>query len=135
MTSTLRLTLFIGVVLYFIIVLRLLKQKRLILKYSLLWLLMGIIFAILLFFPQIMWSIGKMFGIVDAMNGLFTFAIGFLMILVMALTSIASRQGERIKELTQNIAILEKRIRDLEKKKTEGYYGKTYFCYLRIWEK
>ena len=117
MTSTLRLTLFIGVVLYFIIVLRLLKQKRLILKYSLLWLLMGIIFAILLFFPQIMWSIGKMFGIVDAMNGLFTFAIGFLMILVMALTSIVSRQGERIKELMQNIAILEKRIRDLENKK------------------
>ena len=109
MTNTLRIVLLIGIFLYFLIVIRLLKQKRLILKYSLLWLLMGIVFAILVFLVGLL-------GIVDAMNGLFTCAIGFLMILVMALTSIVSKQGERIKELAQNIALLEKRIRDLENK-------------------
>lgn len=117
MTNTLRIVLLIGIFLYFLIVIRLLKQKRLILKYSLLWLLMGIVFAILVFFPQTLGYLVGLLGIVDAMNGLFTCAIGFLMILVMALTSIVSKQGERIKELAQNIALLEKRIRDLENKR------------------
>lgn len=117
MTKTLRIVLIIGIFLYFIVVIRLLKQKKLILKYSLLWLLMGVVFAVLVFFPQTLGYFVGLLGIVDTMNGLFTCAIGFLMILVMALTSIVSKQGERIKELTQNIAILEKRIRDLENKK------------------
>lgn len=116
MTNTLRVVLIIGIIFYFVIVIRLLKQKRLILKYSLLWMLMGVVFAILTLFPQTLGYFVNLLGIVDAMNGLFTCAIGFLMILVMALTSIVSKQGERIKELAQNIALLEKRIRDLENK-------------------
>ena len=49
-------------------------------------------------------------------NALFLLGIGFVIILVMSLTAIVSHQTERIRTLAQDNAMLEKRIRDLEKK-------------------
>ena len=48
------------------------------------------------------------------MNALYVIAIGFVMVLLMALTSIVSRQSDRIKSLVQDNAMLEKRIREME---------------------
>lgn len=53
------------------------------------------------------------------MNGLFIFAIGFMLMILLSLTSIASRQNRKLRTLTQELAILEKRVRDLEKKDME----------------
>jgi hypothetical protein len=50
------------------------------------------------------------------MNGLFVLAIGFVMAILMSLTSIVSKQSERIRALVQVIAMLEKRIRELEER-------------------
>ena len=96
------------------IVFNLLKKKRLQLKYSLLWLVMGIIMALLVLFPGLLNLLCNLFGIVGTMNGLFCFSIGFILMLLMALTSIVSRQSSRITRLVQENALLEKKIRDLE---------------------
>lgn len=114
MTNTFRVILVVGLIIYFFIVFRLLKKKRLTLKYSLLWLLMGLVMSILVLFPQLLEVISKKFGIVDTMNALFTFAIGFILMLLIALTSIVSKQSDRIKSLIQDNALLEKRLRGLE---------------------
>lgn len=116
MTTTLRGTLIVCIIIYFIVVIRLLKKGRLALKYSLLWLLMGTIMAVLVLFPSVLVFLSNLFGIVDTMNGLFTFAIGFIIMLLMALTVIVSKQSNRIKNLVQENALLERRIRELEKK-------------------
>lgn len=116
MTDTLRMVLIIGIGLYFCVVIKLLKEKRLMLKYSLLWLFMGAVMAVLVIFPKTLQIISNLIGIVDSMNGLFTFAIGFILMLLMAITSIVSKQSERIKNLVQDNALLEKRIRELEEK-------------------
>lgn len=117
MTNTLRLILCIGILIYFSIVIRLLQKKVLKLKYSLLWILMGIVMVFLTMFPQILGLLSNALGIYDEMNALFTTLIGFLFVLVMALTSIVSKQSNKIKELVQVSALLEKRIRELEKVK------------------
>lgn len=52
------------------------------------------------------------------MNGLFILCIGFIIILTMMLTSIASRTTMKMCKLIQEVAILEKRIRELEDKKS-----------------
>ena len=117
--ATLRLTLIIALVCYFIVILYFLKQKALNLKYTLLWLVAGAVMGVLVGVPDLLTRIIHIFGIQDNMNGLFIFAIGFMLMILLSLTSIASRQNRKLRTLTQELAILEKRVRDLEKKDME----------------
>lgn len=112
--ATLRITLIAAVICYFIVILYFLKQKALNLKYSLLWLLAGAVMGILVIFPQLLVRIIRVFGIQDNMNGLFIISIAFIVMISMALTSIASRLNMKVRKLVQEIGILDKRIRELE---------------------
>ena len=117
--STLRFFLIIAVICYFIIILYFLKQRALNLKYTLLWLLAGVVMGLLVIFPNLLVRVINMFGIEDNMNGLFIICIAFILMILMALTSIASRQNMKIRQLVQEIAILEKRVRELEDERAE----------------
>lgn len=113
--SHLRITLIIVVISYFIVILYFLKQKALNLKYTLLWLVAGVVMGILVVVPELLTRTIRLFGIQDNMNGLFLFCIGFIVLILLSLTSIASRQNRKLRTLTQELAILDKRVRDLEK--------------------
>lgn len=115
--SHLRVTLIIVVISYFIVILYFLKQKALNLKYTLLWLVAGAVMGVLVVVPELLTRIIRLFGIQDNMNGLFLFCIGFIILILLSLTSIASRQNRKIRTLTQELAIIDKRVRDLEKEK------------------
>jgi len=117
---TLRVTLITAVICYFIIILYFLKQKALNLKYTLLWLVAGAVMGVLVMVPELLVTIIRIFGIQDNMNGLFIFAIGFLIMILLSLTSIASRQNRKIRTLTQELGILEKRVRELESESRHG---------------
>lgn len=112
--ATLRITLISAVICYFIVILYFLKQKALNLKYTLLWLVAGVVMGILVAVPELLMLLIHLFGIQDNMNGLFIFAIGFMIMILLSLTSIASRQNRKIRTLTQELAILDKRVRELE---------------------
>ncbi|MBD5494020.1 MAG: DUF2304 domain-containing protein [Lachnospiraceae bacterium] len=110
----LRITLIAAVICYFILILYFLKNRALNLKYTLLWLLSGAVMGLFVIFPELLTYIIHIFGIEDNMNGLFIMCIGFMLMIMMALTSIASRQNMKIRSLVQEIGILDKRIRELE---------------------
>jgi len=112
--ATLRVTLIVAVICYFIMILYFLKQKALNLKYTLLWIVAGVVMGILVIVPELLVFIIHIFGIQDNMNGLFIFAIGFIIMILLSLTSIASRQNRKIRTLTQELSILDKRVRELE---------------------
>lgn len=112
--STLRFVLIVAVICYFIVILYFLKQRALNLKYTLLWLLAGAVMGILVIVPELLTAIIHVFGIQDNMNGLFIFCIGFIIMILLSLTSIASRQNRKIRTLTQELAILDKRLREVE---------------------
>ena len=114
MSQSLKIVLLIGILLYFVILVALLKVRRLQLKYTLLWMFMGIFFLLMVIFPEILVWIRTTLGFADNMNALFVIMIAFLILLVMSVTSIVSGQSRRIKELAQANALLEKRIRELE---------------------
>lgn len=116
MTNTLKIALVLAIVIYYIIVLKLLKKGSLSLRYSLIWLIMGLCLAVMLIFPQVLVKICEILGIVEPINGLFTVFIGFILMLLMLLSSIVSRQSDKIKNLTQDNALLEYRIRKLEER-------------------
>ena len=120
LSSTLRIILIFAVLLYFIIVLLLLKKKALTLKYTLLWLLAGFCMGILVFFPLILRKLTGLLGIANEMYGLFAIALGFVICLLMALTSIVSRQTDKIRHIVQELAILEKKVRDIENHENDG---------------
>ena len=112
----LTIVLILAIIAYFIIILKLLKDKKLNMKYSLLWLFTGVVLFVLVLKPEILiWFLG-LFGIVGTMNGLFIVLISFLILLVLSLTSIASRQAGRITKLIQTQGLLEKRVRELEER-------------------
>ena len=115
-STTLRIAMLVAVAVYFYLVLRLLKKKSLNLKYTLLWLLSGIIMLILAVFPQILNGFATAVGIYEPTNALFA-VIFFCIIIILSLTAIVSKLNEKSKRLIQSIALLEKRVRILENEK------------------
>ncbi len=113
--ATLRISLIAAVICYFIVILYFLKQRALNLKYTLLWLVAGFVMGLLVAIPELLVAIIRFFGIQDNMNGLFIFMIGFIILILLSLTSIASRQNGKLRKLTQELAILDKRVRELER--------------------
>ena len=119
--NTLRTVLIIAVICYFVIILKFLKDKALSLKYTLLWIFAGLAMGVLVLFPNILTWIITLFGIQSNMNGLFLFCIAFIIMILMSITSIVSRQNRKIRTLIQEIGIMEKRIRELEQKEKDNH--------------
>lgn len=113
--ARLQITLIIAVVFYFVIICYFLKNKALSLKYTLLWLFAGLAMGILVIYPETLMFLNALVGIQWNMNGLFAWGILFIGCILLSLTSIVSRQNNKIRQLVQTISRLEKRIRDLEK--------------------
>lgn len=116
MNMTLRMMALGVIVVYFLILLGLLKKKALNLKYTLLWFMTGCIMIIVLLFPDLLEIPLHMIGVVEFVNGLFALLILLILIILISLTSIVSGLNNKLRELTQKIAIYEKRIRELEDK-------------------
>ncbi|NOW06510.1 DUF2304 domain-containing protein [Clostridium beijerinckii] len=115
MNGILRIYLILGIVIYFYILLYLIKRKMLNLKYSLLWIFSGFIMLVIAIFPKIAVGITKSLGIVNVTNGLFSLIIFFILIILMSVTAIVSKMKENNKQLIQKCAMLEKKIVEMEK--------------------
>lgn len=113
--QTLQITLSVAVICYFIIILYYLKKRMLELKYTLIWLVAGVVMGIMIYFPELLVYFVGIFGIQSNMNGLYILCIAFIFMILMTLTSIASRQQLKVRILIQEISMMEKRIRELEK--------------------
>lgn len=105
-----------ALILFFVLVLYLLKYRRLALKYTLLWLVTGTAMLILVVWPGLLLKLAILVGIQSNMNALYIFMLAFVIMILMSLTSICSGQNARIRELIQTDAIMEKRLREAEKK-------------------
>ena len=108
-------TLFIiGISFFIIIIILLIRKKSLMLKYTLLWLFSSIVMLLASIFPGILAFISEKLGFQVASNALFSLILGFSLLILLSLTSIVSKQTQRIITLIQANALLEKRVRELE---------------------
>lgn len=119
MSLTLQISMIVAELVYFAMIFYFLRKKMLSIKYSLLWLVFGIVMIVFTSVPSLMWHFMWMFGVASPMNGLFSVLLFFILTIIMSLTAIVSRQSERIRALVQSQALLEERIRELEVKKDE----------------
>jgi len=114
--NILQLSFIIGLVFFFGIVIYFLRKNAFSLKYTLLWLISSFLMLLVSIFPGILVFISGKLGFQVASNALFTLILGFFLIILLSLTSIVSKQTEKIKTLVQVIALLEKRVREMEEK-------------------
>lgn len=110
----LNVVLLVALSVFFITIMLMLKDRKLDLKYALLWLLTWLLLSVLVIFPDILTWFIRLIGIRSNMNGLYIALIGFIFFLLLAIFSIVSGQKERIRKLTEENALLEERIRKLE---------------------
>ena len=85
--ARLQFTLIIAIVFYFIMMCIFLKNKALSLKYTLLWILAGIVMSLLVIVPDILVYLNHLVGIQSGtqsnMNGLFIWAIVFIVCILL----------------------------------------------------
>lgn len=116
-SNKLQIVMLLAVGFYFVILWLLLRKRSLNLKYTLLWIFSGIVMLILGIFPSILSWIAETLDVYAPTNALFAMMFFCVIIILMSLTAIVSKLNEKSKRLIQTIAILEKRLRELEEKK------------------
>lgn len=106
----------VGVV-FLIYIVRLITTKKLLLSYSLLWLLLSLLVILFSIFPQPLYWLTHLLGIELPSNFIFIIAILCLLTICLSLSIIASKQTAYSKTLIQEIAILKKEVEELTKNK------------------
>lgn len=116
MNINLRIFLIVCIVIYLGIIIHFLRKKELNLRYSLIWLISAFVMLIVSIFPGIIIKFSLIVGIIDTVNIVFVLEGMFVLLILLSLTAIVSHLNERSRQLIQAVALLEKRVRDLEKK-------------------
>ena len=117
--ATLRLVILVAIALYFAFLLRLLKRRRLNLKYALMWIFSGVLMLALDCFPEFVRLLAKLLGIGTPVNAVFTICAFCGMMMLMSLTSIVSKLNRQNIRMIQTVALLERRLDALENAKSE----------------
>lgn len=101
--------------LFLLFTIYLIKRGRLLLRYSLMWMLLSILILIAAIFPQPILDLANLMGFSVGSNFIFSVAIFFLLILCMTQSQAISQQTLKNKTTIQQIALLEKRIEDMNR--------------------
>lgn len=95
---------------FMVLVCRQVSNGKLLLRYSLLWLTLAIVTILVSLFPDPMYRFAEIMGFNTPSNFVFFAALFFLLVICLSLSVVVSRQALRIKDLVQNMALLEKEI-------------------------
>ena len=100
-------------------VLELVRQRRMLERYALLWLFSALVLLALAVWNDFLETISRAIGVIYPPNALFLIAFGFVMILLLHFSMVVSRLADQSKLLAQRLAILEERQRRSEDREPE----------------
>lgn len=112
MSLQLRVFVLVFSVVFLASIVRLVMRKRLLLKYALLWMLIGVLLIFCAVFPHVVSRASHAVGIAMPSNFVFFVGLACLGGIALSLSVIVSRQANQIRRLLQSTALLEKRLRD-----------------------
>ena len=101
----------LGSSLLLLIILELVRQRRLLERYALLWLFSSLVLLGLAIWNDALSTISTAIGIRTPSNALFLIAFGFVLVLLLHFSLAVSRLSDQSKVLAQKLAILEERAR------------------------
>jgi hypothetical protein len=94
-----------------LLILELVRQRRLLERYALLWLFSSIVLLGLAIWNDALTTLSNAIGVATPSNALFLIAFGFVLVLLLHFSIAVSRQADQTKILAQRLAILEERHR------------------------
>lgn len=90
-----------------IVVFGMVAKKKLLLRYALLWIVLSVLLVFCAIVPGPLFSLAHWLGFESSSNFIFVMAVLFLLVSVLSLTAVVSKQSEAIKNAVQRIAMLE----------------------------
>ncbi len=105
----------LGALVLLIIIFVLLKHGKMTVKYSLLWMCLSLVLLVFAIFPYVVYVLRDLMGVEMPVNLVFMLMFCFVLLVLLSLSIAISQLAEKSKRLTQANAILEKRVRELEK--------------------
>jgi hypothetical protein len=99
----------IGAALLLLVILELVRRRRLLERYALLWLLAGVVLLGLAVWRGALEVLAELVGIASPPNALFFVAFGFVLVLLLHFSVAVSRLTDQSKVLAQRVALLEER--------------------------
>lgn len=94
-----------------LLILELVRQRRLLERYALLWLFSALVLVGLAVWKGVLETLASAIGIFYPPNALFLVAFGFVMVLLLHFSIAVSRLADQSKVLAQRVALLEERQR------------------------
>lgn len=110
MSTRIHILLLIVVVFTLFELLKRVREKKLLLQYSLTWLTLLVVLLLVAIFPQLLSWMSNLIGIALPMNMVFFLGFCFSLLIIFELTQAVSKMSVQIKELTQKLALLEKKV-------------------------
>ena len=95
------------------------RQRKLELKYVLLWIGSDILLILIMLFPKVLISFSRLLGIYNPMNAVIFVGFLFLMLIIFSLTVALSHATDQIRRLTQILAIREIEEQDEERESAQ----------------
>jgi hypothetical protein len=105
-----------GTAILFLIVLELVRRRRLLERYALVWLASAIVLFVLGIWQGLLGKVADVIGIFYPPTALFVIAFGFILLLLLHFSTAVSRLTDQSKVLAQRLALMEQRQRELEKR-------------------
>lgn len=100
----------IGAAALLLVILELVRRRRLLERYALLWLLAGVVLLALAIWRGALEQLALLVGIASPPNALFFVAFGFVLLLLLHFSVAVSRLTDQSKVLAQRMALLEERV-------------------------
>ena len=97
-------------ILFIAFIVVLVSRKRLLLRYSLLWLTLSVVLCLCAIFPTPVYAMAQFLGFEVASNFIFVIAIFFLLAISLSLSIVVSKQKERSKTIIQELALLKQQV-------------------------
>lgn len=107
MTFRLKVIIAVCLILGFGVIINLIRKKKLELKYALIWMLLIVGLALIIFIPGLLDALAEVLGIYSVMNMIFFIGFIFAIILIFSLTMALSRNSERVRKMAQRMALNE----------------------------
>lgn len=117
--SDLRILLILGAIALFGMIVWLIKNKKIEVKYSIIWLAFSATMILFAIFPYLVLVLGDISGVANPVNFIFMTLFVFILLIMLSVSAVISGFSTKIKRLAQANALLEKRVRELEKKLEE----------------
>ena len=106
MTLQIQIILIICIILFFLLILNMVRRRELELKYALSWFIMEAALVILVCIPDTMTKLAELLGIYSPVNMVFFLGFVFSLIIIFVLTVTLSRLSSRLRRLAQIVAMM-----------------------------